>query len=91
MFQVQKRMCETSIYRPESPLDLMELERQIADSRMEGHFAGYRECHHAKAGSGVCCRGFWNKHKDNFDAGQLAQRLSAMGFPALEFVERNDR
>ena len=91
MFQVQKRMCESCIYRPGSPLDLEELQQQVADPNMEGHFKGFRECHHAKAGSGVCCRGFWEAHKDHFDAGQLAQRLTAMGFPALEFVERNGR
>ncbi len=82
MFQVQQRMCSTCIYRPDCPLDIGALEAQIADPKMEGYFDGYRECHHAKTGSGVCCYGFWAKHRDNFKAGQLAQRL---GF--VEYVE----
>lgn len=64
-------------------MNLKELERQIADPRMRGHFTGHRICHHSKD---VCCRGFWNKHKDHFDAGQLAQRLGL-----IEFVNVDDR
>lgn len=79
-FQVQQRMCPTCIYRPDSALDLARLEAQVADPRMPGHFAGYRECHHAPRGSGVCCRGFWQAHRDHFDAGQLAQRLGLVEF-----------
>ena len=43
---------------------------------MPGFFIGYRVCHHSQNDpEGVCCRGFWNKHKDHFTNGQLAQRL----------------
>lgn len=80
MLRVQQRMCATCIYRPDSPLDLKQLEAQISDPRMAGHFKGYRECHHAERGDGVCCRGFWEAHKDHFDAGQLAQRLGLVVF-----------
>lgn len=73
--QVRKTMCRTCIYREDSPLDLEKLEAEVADPRMEGHFKGYRSCHHHTNKSGVCCRGFWEKHKDRFDLGQLAQRL----------------
>jgi len=68
-FQVQKAACSTCIYRKDSPLDLEKLEGEIADAY--GGFNGYRECHHAAPGSGVCCRGFWNRHKDRFAAGQV--------------------
>lgn len=71
-FEIQSRQCATCIYRADSPLDWKVLEAQIADPRMQGHFAGFRVCHHSKT---ACCRGFWNRHKDNFNAGQLAQRL----------------
>lgn len=73
-------MCATCIYRPDSSLDLAELERQIADPKMPGYFLGHRVCHHAPNRSGICCRGFWEKHRDNFTAGQLAQRLDAVEF-----------
>lgn len=82
MFQVQKYQCLSCIYRPNSGLDIAKLQAQIADPRMAGFFVSYRECHHAQRGSGVCCRGFWQRHRNNFTAGQMAQRL---GY--VEFVE----
>lgn len=75
MFQVQKQQCQTCIYRKDSPLDIAALEAQIADPKMAGYFTGYRECHHAPRGRGVCCAGFWARHGNDFTAGQLAQRL----------------
>ena len=79
MLKVQKRMCATCIYRPDSALDLAKLEADVADDHMDGFFKGYRICHHSED---VCCRGFWDAHKDQFTAGQLAQRLNL-----VEFVE----
>ena len=75
-FQVASKACATCIYRQDSPLDLQKLEDDVRDPYVG--FAGYRECHHAERGSGVCCRGFWNRHKDEFTLGQLAQRLNAV-------------
>jgi hypothetical protein len=78
MFKVQAKLCETCIYT--WPLDeLRRLLAQIADPAMPGFFAGYRVCHHAND-SGVCCRGFWNAHKNDFNAGQVAQRLGLVEF-----------
>ena len=76
-FKVQKRQCATCIYRPDSTLDLKHLEAQIADSHLEGYFKGHRQCHHSNR---ACCRGFWEKHKDSFTMGQLAQRLNMVEF-----------
>ena len=75
-FQVQRRLCATCIYRPDSSLDLKELERQVADRH--GGFKAFRACHHATRR--VCCRGFWNAHKDQFQLGQIAQRLNMVEF-----------
>jgi hypothetical protein len=82
MFKVQSKMCASCIYRSDSTLDIRELERQVADPRMEGFFRGYRSCHHATRA--VCCRGFWNKHKNHFTAGQLAQRLKLVTFVTID-------
>jgi hypothetical protein len=82
VFKVQAKICETCIYKGGFGWRLDELLKQIADPRMKGFFAGYRTCHHTPDGSGICCRGFWNAHKNDFQAGQIAQRL---GF--VEFVE----
>jgi hypothetical protein len=75
MFKVQKRMCETCIYRPDSHLPLGVLEDQVRDPHIG--FKSHRICHHS---DDVCCRGFWEAHKDEFPAGQLAQRLCMVEF-----------
>jgi hypothetical protein len=72
-FKVQKKLCKTCIYRKDSTLNLEALEAEVADNY--GGFDGYRVCHHTDDKDGVCCRGFWNKHKDKFAMGQIAQRL----------------
>ena len=58
---------------------------------MPGFFIAFRECHHAKPRSGVCCRGFWEKHKDHFTAGQLAQRLDLVQFVDVDYLADRGR
>lgn len=70
MLRVQEKQCSTCIYRPDSPLDLQKLEGEIADKY--GGFNGHRICHHSKD---ACCAGFWARHKDSFQLGQIAQRM----------------
>lgn len=74
-FKVKTEPCATCIYRPGAPLDLKKLEGEIADGH--GGFTSYRICHHHED---VCCRGFWNRHKDKFQLGQVAQRLNVVEF-----------
>ena len=74
-FEVQRRPCATCIYRSDSPLDLAELEAQIADPH--GGFQGHRICHHSDS---ACCAGFWARHKNEFPLGQIAQRLGQVKF-----------
>jgi hypothetical protein len=81
-FKVQKRMCATCIYRPDSLLDLKKLERDVADKYMG--FRGHRICHHSKD---VCCRGFWDRHKDEFQMGQIAQRLNMVEFVDVDTLK----
>ena len=79
--KVAAKQCRTCIYLPGSPLDLKQLEAQVADPYMPGFFQGHRLCHHFKGDLDtpeVCCRGFWNKYKDSFTAGQIAQRLGVV-------------
>ena len=75
MFRVQKKMCETCIFKPESPLNLEKLLEDVADHY--GGFKGHRICHHSKD---ACCAGFWAVHKDDFVMGQIAQRLNAVKY-----------
>ena len=76
-FKVMDKPCGTCIYRKDSPLDLRGLEDQVRSPH--GGFSGHRVCHHSEKGGG-CCRGFWNAHKDEFQAGQIAQRLGVVDF-----------
>lgn len=77
MFEVQAKQCSTCIYRPDSPLDIKRLESQIADPHMRGFLSGHRICHHSGT---ACCRGFWNRHKNDFTLGQIAQRIGFVTF-----------
>ena len=81
-FKVQKRFCDTCIYRDDCLLDLTTLEDEVRDRYKR--FVSYRACHHAR-GNDVCCRGFWNAHKDEFEAGLAAQRSNL-----VEFVDVDD-
>ena len=83
MFNVQKKMCSSCIYRPESGFDLPALEAQVRDQY--GGFHGHRICHHS---NDACCRGFWNAHKDQFPAGQIAQRLNAVQFVEVDTLKQ---
>lgn len=76
-FRVQRRQCETCIYKPDSPLDVAALEAAIADPRDAEFFASFRVCHHS---DDACCRGFWDRHKNDFTLGQVAQRLGFVTF-----------
>ena len=78
MFYVMSHRCATCIYRKNSPLNLNKLENQIRDKYMG--FKGYRICHHNRKGEKACCRGFWDHHKDEFQIGQIAQRLNLVKF-----------
>ena len=70
-FRVQRAMCATCIFRPESPLDLKQLLDDIADQH--GGFCGHRICHHSRD---ACCAGFWAAHRNEFALGQISQRLN---------------
>lgn len=72
-FRVRRTKCATCIYRKDSPLDLDKLEADVRDPHVG--FRTFRACHHHHPDTDVCCRGFWNAHRDEFTAGQLAQRL----------------
>jgi hypothetical protein len=87
LLQVQSKQCSTCIYRANSPLDLAKLEAQCADKYLEDFFAHWRECHHAEPNSGVVCRGFWNRHKNSFTAGQIAKRLNSVEYVDSEATE----
>ena len=82
-FKVQKKACATCIYRKDSSLDIKKLENDVRDKHMG--FKGHRICHHSKD---VCCRGFWNRHKNEFALGQIAQRLNMVEFVEVDTIKK---
>jgi hypothetical protein len=82
-FKVQRKMCATCIYRPDSTLDIKKLENDVRDKYMG--FRGHRICHHSKD---ACCRGFWDRHKDAFALGQVAQRLGMVTFVTVDTLAK---
>ena len=70
MLRVQKNQCATCVYKEGSPVDPGPLEDAIRTKY--GDFHSFRVCHSSE---NACCAGFWEKHKDHFQMGQLAQRL----------------
>lgn len=78
-FKVQKKMCTTCIYRPDTVFDLVKLENDVRDKHIG--FSGHRICHHS---DDVCCRGFWEAHKDEFPMGQIAQRMGMVEFVTVD-------
>lgn len=86
--KVQDRLCRTCIYRPETHFDIKKMENQVRE-KVRGKpidfFRGYRICHHSKD---ACCRGFWNRHKDKFQLGQLAQRFGLVRFVHEDITQR---
>ena len=70
-FPVKRRRCPTCIYRKDLAWNLAKLEDDVRDKHIG--FAGFRICHD---GNDACCRGFWDHHRDEFAAGQIAQRLN---------------
>ena len=88
MLRVQRRQCETCIYRNDSPLDIKQLEKQIADPRVKGHFKGHRICHHSED---AVCAGFWARHKDHFDIGQVAQRMGLVQLVDDDTIAQEER
>ena len=84
-FPVQSKMCASCIYRRDSPFNTNELEAAVKDKYVGFH--GYRACHHVRkkiGGLKVCCSGFWKRHKGEFPAGQIAQRLNCINFVQID-------
>lgn len=89
MFKVQRKQCKTCIYTKRAPSrrTIAQLEDETKD--VHGFVQTYRLCHHADDETGVCCRGFWDRHKDAFPAGQLAQRLNCVEFVDVDSHRRS--
>ena len=74
-FKVRKTACPTCIYSKDSPLDLDKLESDVQDRY--GAYMGWRVCHYHED---VCCRGFWNRHQDEFTLGRMAKTLGCVEY-----------
>ena len=80
-FRVQKKMRSTCIFKPECTLNLDRLVKTAIKNDT------YRVCHHSDE---ACCRGFWERYKDSFNLGRIAQRLNAVRFVEEDKHERGE-
>lgn len=78
MFKVQNKSCSTCIFNKNSPLNLAKLVKEALEND------GFRICHHSKD---VCCRGFWNKFKNDFNLGRISQRLNSVEFVNIDIYK----
>lgn len=83
-FFVQKKACRSCIYKLNSPLDLAKLEAEIADPQQTGFFKGYRICHATDGEQRICCAGFFARHSEDFQAGQVAKRLGLVKYVTVD-------
>ena len=74
---VMEKACKSCIYNKDSPNDLSKLENDVRDKYVG--FNGYRICH-SDENKIACCRGFWNRYKNEFAMGQIAQRLGLVKY-----------
>lgn len=79
MFKVQKKPCSTCIYRKDSPLNKR---LKIIEDRAKG---SWQVCHHS---DDVCCRGFWNRYRNEFNLGRIVQRLNAVLFVNVDTFKK---
>jgi len=84
-------MCESCIYRMCSKEELARLEAQVASPVCEGFFDSYRACHSGPHDGGVCCFGFWKRHKNHFTLGVLAQLWDIVVYVHINTLERWSR
>lgn len=89
MFKVQRKPCSSCIYGKHSASRATpaQLEAELADPRMPGHFVGHRVCHHS---DDVCCAGFWRRWKNHFTLGQIAQRLGWIRYVTADTLRRKN-
>ncbi len=81
VFVVRETICSSCIYRKSSLLDLEKLESEVTDRY--GGIVGYRICHHHgedRNGRGTCCRGFWNRHWNNYAPARVAKLFGLVRF-----------
>ena len=81
MFKVQKKQCNSCIYKKNSPLNIRQLEEEAFKND------SYRICHHTED---VCCAGFWERHKDHFNLGRIAQRRGWVEFVSVNIFRKSE-
>ena len=73
-FKVRKHRCKTCIFGSRVNWNLEELLDMIRDPENPESFTSYRVCHDDQDNVPErCCRGFWDKHRNDFLLGRVAQ------------------
>lgn len=80
---VCERKCDTCIFRPGNLMRLQEGRRDnmVAESIRDG---GAIICHDTLDGDNAVCRGFFDVHKDDVQALQVAERLGFIEYQPVK-------
>ena len=85
---VRGKQCPTCIYRADCILELGKLEGEVRNA--EGRMTGFRICHTetlAEKNRSVCCRGFWNRWKEESLVLRTARAFAAAGLGRIRFTD----
>ena len=76
MFKVQKKKCDQCLFTANKIVDDKRKREILIETKQSDSFF---ICHKATLENDkVCCRGFWDKHKHDFNLGRIAQRLNCV-------------
>lgn len=74
--KIQKTKCNQCLFTKNRITPTKRAEEVIRDCLKRDK---YFICHKAQfKDSDVCCRGFWDNYKNNFNSGRIAQRLNVI-------------
>lgn len=74
---VQKEKCNQCLFSDNRIVSMKRMKDIIQTCHKQDTFF---VCHKStvKGDNGVCCKGFWDKFKHNFNLGRIAQRLNVV-------------
>jgi hypothetical protein len=87
MLKVQKKRCNECLFGDNFVVSCEERRDEVIRDALAKD--SYFVCHKSsisnkKKDEDVCCRGYWDAHKDDFNLGRIAQRLGGPYFMTVK-------
>lgn len=77
MIKIQKTKCDQCLFTKNRIVTLERAKEAVKDILDND---SYFCCHKSMDNNDVCCRGFWDAHKNDFSLGRLLQHLHIIIF-----------